>query len=124
MVHASGRHRGALTAQEVAETFNRMSLQLESMEQARTQNQELRRSLSLGRTLGLQIVGKRFEWQPVLARQVHRRVRRDLYGFLKAEMNQVKLELSVAKSGKQGKSKVEVSNPYQMEKLRWFCRED
>ena len=39
---------------------------------------------------------------------------RDLYALLKAEMKTCKLELSVTKDGKEGKSKVEVFNPSQL----------
>ena len=38
-----------------------------------------------------------------------------------AEKEKVKLELLFTKSGKEGKGKLEVYNPYLEEKLRWFC---
>ena len=48
---------------------------------------------------------------------------KDLYEGLKEEMLKVKPELSVAKSGKEGQSMVEVTDPYLMRKLAGSCRE-
>ena len=48
---------------------------------------------------------------------------KDLYEGLKEEMLKVKLEPSVAESGKEGQSMVEVTNPYLMRKLAGSCRE-
>ena len=49
---------------------------------------------------------------------------KDLYEGLKEEMLKVKLELSVAKSCKEGESMVEVTNPYLVQKPSSFCREE
>ena len=49
---------------------------------------------------------------------------RKLYDLLKVEMENVLLELSVTKGGKQGESKLEVSNSYLSQRLKGFGREE
>ena len=47
-----------------------------------------------------------------------------LYDLLKVEMENVHLDLSVTKGGKQGESKLEVSNSYLWQRLEGFGREE
>ena len=42
--------------------------------------------------------------------------------FLKKERSRVHSELSVTEGGKEGKSKLEVSNPHSKQRLKGFCR--
>ena len=54
---------------------------------------------------------------------LHERTR-DLSALLKAEMKKSKIELSVTEDGKEGKSKVEVFNPYIKRRLKWYRRNE
>ena len=53
----------------------------------------------------------------------HRERTRKLYELLKAEMRLMHLELSVTGSGKEGKSKLDVSNPHLRQRRKGFDRE-
>ena len=46
--------------------------------------------------------------------------KRNLSALLKVEMKKSKIELSVTKDGREGKSKVEVFNPYMKRRLKWY----
>ena len=48
----------------------------------------------------------------------------DTVSPLNAEMKKARLELSVTKGIKEGKSKTEVARPYLEEQFKWFCSQE